>query len=552
MYRYSANNSITYTSEDFVLFRTSPFACWMERLTLENPDHGIPPDIGSARPTESVVAQDDIAETLSEEGRDVVLIEWDLDESRRRELTQDAMRRGTDFIVNAQLAHGPLSGSANLLMRTSGYSELGNFLYIPCDTQAKTTLNSAFRLCFLADLLHGLQGQLPPQMLIVRSGEDVVPLQTEDHIYHYRAVKQRFMDAMRNFRKHRMPEPAESSHFGRWSDCANEVLRQRALRQPSQALAGVDGADSAESAPQQLEEPRRMAAQGGAGQHEQSSAVAQPDNAKAAAAGDTVAASPVASAQASEAATPPVVSGESVHSPRLNHAMSVNLLKVEARAGQTLAEEALGIPHDSVQTAPADKGALRRIGPTPNLMLATRLSDRRENPEHKRRSSDVALQNLEFIGSSHRAPLIGEQETRELDRRFSDNLSEGHEYDYPAMGLPLEDDLAEEPVLHADTAPPPTLRPHPLDRAGASASSFIDLDTIPTLSAGHNRPGDEAPAAPATGDAAPLDNDDEETPLRPGESPLQLSRTLESLLDEDLHDMTFSSSLMTSDEFDDY
>jgi predicted RecB family nuclease len=152
-----------------------------------------------------------------------------MDEPRRRTATLEAMRHGADFVVNGQLALGPLSGSANLLMRTSGYSDLGDYLYVPCDTQGKTNLHSAFRLCFLADLLHSLQGQLPPQMLIIRGGTDVVPLETEEHIYHYRAVKQRFMTAMREFRKHRMPDPAESSHFGRWSDCANEVLKQRAL-----------------------------------------------------------------------------------------------------------------------------------------------------------------------------------------------------------------------------------------------------------------------------------------------------------------------------------
>jgi hypothetical protein len=145
------------------------------------------------------------------------------------------MRQGIDFIVNGQLALGPLSGSANLLMRTSGFSELGNYLYIPCDTQGKTTMHSAFRLCFLADLLHSLQGQLPAQLLIIRGGSDLLPLHTEDHIYHYRAVKQRFMTAMREFRKHRMPDPAESSHFGRWSDCANEVMKQRALQSENEA-----------------------------------------------------------------------------------------------------------------------------------------------------------------------------------------------------------------------------------------------------------------------------------------------------------------------------
>jgi hypothetical protein len=83
----------------------------------------------------------------------------------------------------------------------------------------------------VAELLHVLQGQLPPQMLIIREGADVVPLLTEDYIYYYRTVQQRFLQAMQSFRKHRMPDPAESSHFGRWSVCASEMFKQRARRE---------------------------------------------------------------------------------------------------------------------------------------------------------------------------------------------------------------------------------------------------------------------------------------------------------------------------------
>jgi len=257
MYRYSVDNAITYSSEDLVLFKESPFASFMERLTLENPSHGIPPDIHSSQPVDSVLRQDDIADTLRLEGREVALIDWDSPEQQRRADTLAAMRRGVDFVVNGQLALGPLSGSTNLLMRTSGYSELGDFLFVPCSTQEKTTLQAAFRLCFLADLLHSLQGQLPPQMLIIRGGSKVIPLQTEDHIFHFRAVKQRFMAAQREFRKHRMPNPAESSHFGRWSDCANELLKQR-------ALAGESAALPLALEPEELSQPVAQAAQQGA------------------------------------------------------------------------------------------------------------------------------------------------------------------------------------------------------------------------------------------------------------------------------------------------
>ncbi len=39
------------------------------------------------------------------------------------------------------------------------------------------------------------------------------------------------MASQKAFRKHRMPDPLESAHFGRWSGCANELLKQRALGQ---------------------------------------------------------------------------------------------------------------------------------------------------------------------------------------------------------------------------------------------------------------------------------------------------------------------------------
>jgi hypothetical protein len=229
MYRYSIDQHIIYNSEDLVLFRESPFACWMERLTLENPSHGIPVDdrphaFDVAEPAENVLAQ-----TLRLEGKDVIAIDSETDEAMRRTATLAAMRHGVNYIVNAQLAVGPLSNSVELLMRTPGFSELGNYLYIPCETEVSSVQHSAFSLCFLADLLHSLQGQLSPQVLVLRDDSSVLPLKTEDYIYHYRAVKQRFMAAQNAFRKHRMPDPLESAHFGRWSDCANELLKQRAL-----------------------------------------------------------------------------------------------------------------------------------------------------------------------------------------------------------------------------------------------------------------------------------------------------------------------------------
>jgi len=375
MYRYIADNAVTYTSDDLDLFRESPFALWMERLTLENPDHGIPADREMAHVQNSTDREEDLVSTLRAEGRHVVQIDRDQDEAGRRAATVDAMRDGADFIVNGQLAVDCLSGNARMLMRTSGYSELGDYLYTPCETNARNTLQSAFRLCFVADLLHNLQGQLPPQMLLIRDGAEVVPLQTEDYIYYYRAVQKRFVHAMQNFRKHRMPDPAESSHFGRWSECASEVLRQRALseqqRAEEQALEeSSSAAETREQEPTDHYEVPQLKVAASAG------TVPGYDNEPSQVNGRTAA--PVA------------------------HDANATLAAQTSHI-YTLAEQARLLQPGSFRTG-------KPPGHTPNLAHYGRpraVPDARDGAaKHKRRSSDAALENLEFIGSSPNESVV--------------------------------------------------------------------------------------------------------------------------------------------------
>jgi hypothetical protein len=283
MYLYGSDNDniVTYTPEDMILFKESPFASWMERLTLENPGHGISPDTDTKPEIERARSLRNIAFMLNAQSHSVSLLAWEdfvhvreylpakkspaptntsyafhiesgdvfvvdqpLDEPLRRAMTIEAMRSGTRFIVNGQVATGPLSARVGLLMRTSGNSELGDYFYMPCSTRHNATLHDRLRLCFAADLLHDLQGKLAPQILIMSDSDGLKSLQTEDYIYHYRAVKHRFMTQQRAFRKHRMPDPMDSAHFGRWSRCANELIKHRAMshgHQGQRDMAGESG-----------------------------------------------------------------------------------------------------------------------------------------------------------------------------------------------------------------------------------------------------------------------------------------------------------------------
>lgn len=491
MYRYNVDNAVTYTPDDLVLFRESPFAVWMERLTLENPDHGILPDAHNTGSAGTEESQDSIVETLRAEGRVVVLIDREQGEAERRTATLATMRDGADFIVNGQLAVDVLSGSANLLMRTSGYSELGDFLYIPCETQAGDRFNSAFRLSFAADLLRSLQGQLPPQMLIIRDGADVVPLQTEDYIYYYWAVQKRFLQAMNTFRKHRMPDPVESAYFGRWSECAGEVLKQRALREQAQA----EELEAEEDAEEAIEMPQLLVA-----------------------------------------------------------------------SGQTLAEQARMLSPGSFRLGAAP-------GHTPNLaqvpgvgMAASELKT--PEIEHNRRSSDAALENLEFIGSSA-SQMTPEEATpaypgKEANRAPAPNLREPPVR--PDQAQHQEDNsgpvelFGQEPsaplFLPPDPVPavePPAgrLEPRPADseqQPRPAPDSVVDLDSAPAPSLAPETPvaiidpgvKRQKPEGSRT-DSAPVEED------QPDEANLD-----EDSLDEDsLPQRLFSNSLNTSQEFDD-
>ncbi len=473
MYRYSVDNAVTYTPEDLVLFKESPFASFMERLTLENPSHGIPPDIGSEPPRDTTQRQDDIVETLRAEDRNVSLIEWEMDEPTRRNATLEAMRHGVDFIVNGQLALGTLSGAANLLMRTSGYSELGNFLYIPCDTQAKTTLQSAFRLCFLADILHSLQGQLPPQMLIIRGGSDVVPLQTDDHIYHYQAVKQRFMNAQREFRKHRMPDPAESSHFGRWSDCANEVMKQRLLSQGQESIN--DAVEESHEA--QLEQPAPLA-----------KAVGSVLDTAATVEGEQAAANP-ADPVAFAGTRPLPEAPNTVGSPSPTYNKGIPVSDTLAAQARSLSQP---VPESAEPVAP-DVEPPEEATPE-SLNAGSYASDRTTAS-----ATDAALMDLQFIGSSVRRPdADASRAPGGVDRRRS-------RQEPPAPGL----GGTVEAYGHGgrDSSPPRedagSDRAHPLDSPGFNVNqrSIVDRDELPPLtpkasSMAKNQPTEDEPDVP--------------------------------------------------------
>lgn len=491
MHRYSVDNAVTFTPDDLSLFRASPFAAWMERLTLENPDHGIHPDLNSNVPGGGSQIQQDIVVTLRGEGRDVAVIDVDQPESQRRADTLAAMRDGADFIVNGLLALGTLAGMAHLLMRSSGCSTFGSFLYVPCETGGHNAVDAGFKLSFLADLLSHLQGQLPPQLLMVQADAEVRPLATEDHIHYYLAVKARFLEAMQSFRKHKMPDPSESTHFGRWSDCAAEVMKQRAQSVASQQ----DLQEDAETAAEEEQYQQVMAAASGAAvAHTAAAAVAASEAGEAAVDGPVLAA-PSAETLAEQASHLSADSFRSLEAPghTPNVARAVTTLALAATDGETVEPDvAPASDGDSLfvateiggdaDTALSDKEPVEEAAPLPIAdveeidMEALRVSppvraDADDAPtpcEPLAYDTDDPLENLEFIRNP---ALVSAPSSRLADPGFVDRDTEAGR---PATGQPEREvpvDVADgtqtpdqdspqtlRVTITAEQAPPPSLR----------------------------------------------------------------------------------------------
>jgi hypothetical protein len=489
------------------------------------------------------------------------------------------------------LALGPLCGSANLLMRTSGYSELGDYLYVPCDTNATTTSHSAFRLSFLADLLHSLQGQLPPQMLIIRGDADVVPLHTEDHIYYYRALKKRFMDDMRNFRKHRMPDPTESAHFGRWAECASEVLKQRAqsegaesdqplddveeiaevpeLQLPELQVAGLAG--QAAPAYELNEVQQTVVAQGSQHRAElysvrgkQTAAMAIHTLAEQARSLDPgsyrvgVGPGPTPNLARFAQRRPVAVESKVEPEPEPEPAKpELDLVELESPEPESVALDLVALEPITTEDASLELG-LADIELLETGQLATdSLEPALSEPQPDCLGVDVALQNLEFIGSNSgtslamdRVPQMTEDEALShappptlRETRFSqtDTATNTVTGQLPDLEPPEPFLLPPDDVLIADE-PPRRSKSHPLDSDGFSlgTASVVDMDGAPppTLapvveSIERNASGKTAFLNPARRKSDPIlkgaDPDDVRSPTR-----------------------AFSSSLITSEDIEGY
>jgi len=132
----------------------------------------------------------------------------------------EAMKQGTDVLVQASLQEGQWMGYADILLKVAGESKFGNWSYEVQDTKLAQNTRAAtiLQLCLYTDLLATLQGSLPEKMYVVKPGDNFPTEEyrfAEFHAY-YRLVKKNFEQVMAGSALPTYPDPVEHCNICRW------------------------------------------------------------------------------------------------------------------------------------------------------------------------------------------------------------------------------------------------------------------------------------------------------------------------------------------------
>src|SRR5919107_1811390 len=202
---YTADGTRLYSPRDLVAYLEGDFAAWCERMQSERGRAG---GAGSAELEWATPDENDpeleLVARMGEEHEKRYLTSRRRREPALVELTRDspdihtldAMRTGVPAIYQAHLVDTDWHGYADFLIRSTGVSTLGDFLYVPWDTKLARSAKPYFliQLCAYAELLEKIQGARPSEMVFVLGDGRELHFETDDFYYYYLQLKDRFLE----------------------------------------------------------------------------------------------------------------------------------------------------------------------------------------------------------------------------------------------------------------------------------------------------------------------------------------------------------------------
>ena len=229
---YKVSEQFVYSPSDLCRFMSSPFASWVERYSIEVPDHnyvrdetdamlGLLQDKGEAH-------EAGLLDEFRSQGRDIAVIDGESVEEKRRN-TLVAMEAGAEIIFQACLQKLPFRGYADFLVRVPGDSRFGDYHYEVWDTKLSKTPKPYFavQLCSYAEMLAEDQGCYAKDIAVALGSGELCRLPASDYLFYYQHLKHQFLQVEADFDPNEMPDPAESRSWGDWAGMAEQLLLDR-------------------------------------------------------------------------------------------------------------------------------------------------------------------------------------------------------------------------------------------------------------------------------------------------------------------------------------
>ncbi len=216
---YIKEDEIIFSPSDLSLYSESIFASWMEHLRVIEPENKILPDedddLNIILQKKGLAHEDAILAEMRNVGKSVKVIERG---DQAAERTFEAMTSGFDVIYQGFLSKDCFGGYSDFLVKVPGPSQLGDYHYEVWDTKLSKSLKPKYiiQLCCYADMLHQTQGCFAENIVVILGNGRKEYFKLTEYFYYYLQLKSRFLQLHHNFDPALIPDPMESSSWGRW------------------------------------------------------------------------------------------------------------------------------------------------------------------------------------------------------------------------------------------------------------------------------------------------------------------------------------------------
>jgi uncharacterized protein len=219
------SEKIIYSPSDLIRFVSSPFASWMDRYYLENPD-AVTPD--EETEDQKLIAQtgDNHEQTMLEEFKTLGVKIAEIPKSDpviARSETLAAIKARTPIVYQAALESERFAGFADFLILDDSDR------YQIWDTKLARSPKPyyAIQLCCYSEMFAATTGeQMPEKFGIILGSKDKVEFRVEDFIHYYYRVKAAFLAMQDGFTGNMAdcPEPLPAADHGRWTSHAEKFF----------------------------------------------------------------------------------------------------------------------------------------------------------------------------------------------------------------------------------------------------------------------------------------------------------------------------------------